>query len=57
VPGAVVTGTEGAVPRFFFFGADTRLRAIRFPNTMRALLICLSVPRIETRRSERLSTS
>ena len=57
MPGAVVTGTEGAVPRFFFFGADTRLRAIRFPNTMRALLICLSVPRIETRRSERLSTS
>ena len=56
-PGATFTGPEGAIPFFFFFGADTRLRAIRFPNTTRASLSCLSVPRIETRCSERLSTS
>ena len=57
VLGAVVTGTEGAAPRFFFFGADTCLCTICFPNTTRASPICLSVPRIETRRSERPSTS
>lgn len=43
-------GDRGRSPPFFF-GARTRLRAIRFPNTARASPSCDSVPRIETWRS------
>ena len=56
-PGPAITGPEEDALFFFFLEADTRFRAIRFPNTTRASPSCLSVPRIETRRSERPSIS
>ena len=55
--GAAVTGSEVAIPCFFFLGADTRFHAICLPNTTRTLPSCLSVPRIKMMRSEQLSTS
>ena len=55
--GVTFTRPEGAIPFFFFFGVDTCLYAICFPNTTRASLSCLLVPQIKMRYSEGPSTS
>ena len=50
-PGPALPGLEEAKPSFFFLGMETRFHAIRLPNTTRASLSCLLVPRIATKRS------
>jgi len=43
-PGPAITRPEEDALFFFFLGADTHFRAIRFPNTTRASPSCLLVP-------------